>query len=147
MSIPTCLSSCSQLRKFSTQWPMHCVGASHRPELYDLDDYIIVAPLDSDECARAVHILEDTCAALGVPLAAHKSEGPVTSLVFLGIVVDTMAGELLLQEGTLERLKSLLQWWGSKRVCCHRELESLIGLLNHACKVVCPGCSFLRSST
>ena len=29
-------------------------------------------------------------------------------------------------------------------MCNQRELESLIGILNHACKVVCPGQSFLR---
>lgn len=29
-------------------------------------------------------------------------------------------------------------------MCSHRELQSLVGLLNHACKVVKPGRSFLR---
>ena len=39
---------------------------------------------------------------------------------------------------------SLLATWGDRRACSRRELESLVGLLNHACKVVRPGCSFLR---
>lgn len=112
--------------------------------LHYLDDYIIVAPPDSDECARSVKIAERTCAKLGVPLAPGKSVGPVTSLVFLGIRVDTVAGELRLPEGKLERLKSLLLQWQVKKSCRRRELESLIGLLNHACKVVRSGRSFLR---
>ena len=58
-----------------------------------LDDFIIVAPPDSDECYRAVGILGNTCAKLGVPMAADKSGGPVTALVYLGIVIDTMTGE------------------------------------------------------
>ena len=112
--------------------------------LHYLDDYIVVAPPDSDECARAVRVMEHTCNRLGVPMAADKKEGPVTALIFLGILVDTVAGELRLPEDKLERLKNLLQQWGTKRVCRRKELESLIGLLNHACKVVRPGRSFLR---
>ena len=77
-------------------------------------------------------------------MAADKSEGPVTALVYLSIVIDTMAGELRLPDSKLPRLKTLLQQWGTKRVCRRRGLESLIDLLNHACKVVRPGRSFLR---
>ncbi len=66
-------------------------------------------------------------------MAPGKSEGPLTSLVFLGILVDTVAGEQCLPEG---KLKSLLQHWGARRACRRRQLESLVGLLNHACKVV-----------
>ena len=111
--------------------------------LHYLDDYI-VSPPNSSECARAVEILGQTCAQLGVPMAANKSEGSVTSLVFLGIVIDTVAGELRLPDDKLQQLRSLLQRWGSRRACRRRELESLIGILNHVCKVVRPGRSFLR---
>jgi hypothetical protein len=34
--------------------------------------------------------------------------------------------------------------WGDRKVCRRRELESLVGTLNHACKVVRCGRSFLR---
>ena len=111
--------------------------------LHYLDDYIIVSPPNSSECARAVEILGQTCAQLGMPMAANKSEGPVTSLVFLGIVIDTVAGELCLPDDMLQRLRYLLQRWGSRRACCRRELESLIGILNHVCKVVRLGRLFL----
>ena len=70
--------------------------------LHYLDDYIIVSPPNSSECARALEILGQTCAQLGVPMAANKSEGPVTSLVFLGIVIDTVAGELHLPDDKLQ---------------------------------------------
>ena len=68
----------------------------------------------------------------------------MTVLVFLGICVDTVAGELQLPDSKLERLKVLLRDWGNKIVCRRKELESLISLLNHACKVVRPGRSFIR---
>ena len=77
-------------------------------------------------------------------MVADKSEGPVTALVYLIIVIDTMAGEPWLPYSKLPRLKTLLQQGGTKRVSRRRELESLIDLLNHACKVVRPWRSFLR---
>ena len=54
---------------------------------------------------------------------ADKQEGPSPILTFLGIVIDTLQGELLLPLEKLQRLLDMLQAWQSKRVCTHRELE------------------------
>lgn len=109
-----------------------------------LDDFIIVGPPHSPQCAHSLAILDGALAMLHIPMAAHKREGPATCLVILGIEIDTQAGKLRLPTDKLERLHSLLREWGDKRVCVRKELESLIGLLNHACKVVRSGRSFLR---
>ena len=77
-------------------------------------------------------------------MADHKREGPATCLTYLGIEIDTMAGQLRLPHEKLQRLQDQLEEWGDKKVCTRRELESLIGTLNHACKVVRSGRSFLR---
>ena len=89
-------------------------------------------------------ILDRECKVLGVPIADHKREGPTTCLTYLGIVVDTAVGELRLPRDKLRQVRSLLQDWGARRTCTRKELESLIGLLNHACKVIRSGRSFLR---
>ena len=109
-----------------------------------LDDFIIVSFPDSPQCRDELETLLRVFRELGVPVATHKTEGPATCLVFLGIEIDTIAGELRLPQVKLQRLHSLLTQWGDKRVCSRKELESLIGLLNHACKVVRHGRSFLR---
>ena len=75
---------------------------------------------------------------------SHKCEAPATRLTFLGIEINTTRGLLRLPAEKLEQLQSLLQEWGDQKVCVTRELESLIGILNHACKVIRPGRSFLR---
>ena len=75
---------------------------------------------------------------------SHKTEGPATCLVFLGIEVDTVANKLRLPGNKLHGLQALLEQWGDRRTCTRRELESLVGLLNHAYKVVRAGQSFLR---
>ena len=104
-----------------------------------LDDFIIVGPPNSPECAEYLAILERECRILGIPIAAHKRAGPTTLIIFLGIEIDTVAGIIRLPVEKLERLQSLLRSWGDRKSCTRKELESLIGLLNHACKVVRSG--------
>ena len=51
---------------------------------------------------------------------------------------------LRLPEDKMVWLQALLASWGSRKSCSRKELESLIGHLNHACKVVRSGRAFLR---
>ena len=109
-----------------------------------LDDYIIIVPPCSDQCSRELQLLLSECDRLGIPIALQKTCGPTTCLTFLGIEINTEVGELRLPDDKLLRLQSILQEWDNKKACTRRELESLVGHLNHACKVVRSGRSFLR---
>ena len=80
----------------------------------------------------------------GSTIANHKRDGPTTCLTFLGIEIEALAFQIRLPADKLSRLVSLLDEWSSKRWCLQKELESLCGVLNHACKVVRAGRSFLR---
>ena len=115
-----------------------------RQVFHYLDDFIIVAPPNSPQCQEDLHKLECICARLGVPLATHKRAGPTSRLVFLGIEIDTIAGSLRLPADKLERLKTSLQVWRGRTDCSRKELESLIGTLHNASRVVRSGRSFLR---
>ena len=55
-----------------------------------------------------------------------------------------MASQLRLPRDKLCRLRSVLEDWRDRKVCEWRELESLVGILHHACEVVRSGRSFLR---
>ena len=68
---------------------------------HDLDDFITCGEAASDECRLDLELLVEICRHLGVPLAEEKVEGPSTCLTFLGIVIDTVAGEVRL---TMEKL-------------------------------------------
>ena len=59
-----------------------------------LDDFATCGVPGSEECNMSLQILKDVCLYLGIPLAMEKVEGPTTRIVFLGIVIDTVAGEL-----------------------------------------------------
>ena len=109
-----------------------------------LDDFIVLGPPLQPTCQWDLDILMSVCAELRVPLTEGKQEGPSTKLVFLGIEVDTDTDHLRLPAEKLDRQKGILWEWRDRKVCTRWELESLIGSLNHACKVVKPGRSVLR---
>ena len=109
-----------------------------------IDDFVIIGPPKSDVCGQALGMTIRTCRELGAPLAMDKLEGPSHCITFLGIEIDTVAGVLRLPPDKLIRLRKALQQWSSRRACERRELESLIGTLQHACRVIKPGRSFLR---
>ena len=73
-----------------------------------------------------------------------KLEGSYTCLTSLGIELDTVAGELRLPTKKLHHLEKMLREWHNRKACPRKELESLIGSLNHACKVIRPRRSLLR---
>ena len=109
-----------------------------------LDDFILMGGPHDESCQRGLDTLIATCAELGAPLVRDKQVGPCTRLTFLGIEIDTTHCILRLPADKLERLTGMLAKWTDRKACTRRELESLVGSLNHACKVVKPGRSFLR---
>ena len=103
-----------------------------------LDDFIIIVPSHSTQCQQSLEILDKVCESLGFPLAEHKRDGPSTCL---GIEIDSVRGQLHLPADKLSRLQALILGWGNRKACSCKELELLIGLLNHAYR---SGRSFLR---
>lgn len=71
---------------------------------------------------------------LGLPLEPSKLQGPTTCLTFLGIEVDTVNQQLCLPTDKLDRLLNELEEARGRKVILKRELQSLTGLLQHACR-------------
>ena len=111
--------------------------------MHYLDDYFTVGPSNSKICANNVNIIIHMASHLGIPMATEKLEGPTTSLVFLGILIDTTRMETALPDDKLKELLAELQSWSSRKKCLKRKLLSLIGKLNFACRVIPAGCIFL----
>lgn len=84
------------------------------------------------------------CRELGIPMAADKTEGPVTQLTFLGIEIDTVAMEARLSAEKLADLQQLITAWVGKKTASLTEYMSLSGVLNFACGVVAAGKPFCR---
>ena len=103
-----------------------------------------LAPPGSSQCEESLRIALALCQVLGVPVSIKKLEGPATIIIFLGIELDTIALELRLPSDKLTRLRSIIKAWRNRISCTKRDLLSLIGHLQHACKVVRYGRTFLR---
>lgn len=107
--------------------------------LHYLDDFITAGPANSDQCINNLQITLSVCRSLGLPLHPGKCIGPSTHMVVLGIELDLLQQSAYLPADKLAALQDLIQSWWHRRWCTRCQLESLIGHLHHAAKVVWPG--------
>ena len=68
----------------------------------------------------------------------------MTCLIILGIELASITLQMYLPQDKSDRITVLLEDWSQNHWCRHKDLKSLIGHLQHACKVVPQGHSFLR---
>jgi len=112
--------------------------------MHYLDDFHTLGPPGSSVCQTNLDRSIDCFSKLGVPLHPDKIEGPSTCLTILGIELDSLTLQARLPRDKLDRITAMLEVWSQKCWCRRKDLESLIGHLQHACKVVPQGRSFLR---
>ena len=116
--------------------------------LHYLDDFITVSPLppppESSQCAHNLSTAIAVCKRLGLPLHPGKCLCSSTVLVVRGIELDSVNQVASLPAQKLLTLKELITSWLTRKWCNRQELESLIGHLHHAPKVVWPGRTLLR---
>ena len=112
--------------------------------IHYLDDFLVAGKANSDSCQKSLNLALRLCRELGVPIMAAKVAGPATTLEFLGLLIDTIRMEISLPGDKLSRLKLLLESWLGRKSCSKHQLQSLIGHLHHASKVIKPGRPFIR---
>ena len=123
-------------------WVLHCQGVHY--QLHYLDNFLFFGAPATSEATATLSLVTNVFQHLGIPVAAHKTEGPASCVTFLGILIDTQAYELRLLADKLSRLQALRDRWLPRRSWTKKDLESLIGYLSHAATVVRPGRTFLR---
>ena len=89
-----------------------------------------IGPPGSSTCQDNLKLFTDVCKELGVSLALEKVEGPTTCLT-----LDTHRMEMRLPDGKLMRIQGEIERWLQKKAA-KRQILSLVGLLQHATKVV-----------
>ena len=114
-----------------------------------LDDFLITeppaptAPFNS-LCQVSISSMMLSFKNLNIPISAAKTEGHCKVIQFMGNILDSYAMEARLPEDKIQRIKTTFSEFRSKRSTTLQELQSLIGTLNFACKVICPGRTFLQ---
>ena len=114
-----------------------------------LDDFLIIeppaptVPLDS-LCQSSLCSMILSFKNINIPISAAKTEGPCKVPQFMGIILDSHKMEARLPVDKVERIKTALWEFRSKRLTTLQELQSLIGTFNFGCKVIPPGRPFLQ---
>ena len=119
------------------------VGSQAKLRCHLPDDFHTLGPPGSSDCQQNLDRSIDCFSKLGIPLNPDKLEGPSTCLIILGIELDSLNLQANLPQDKFDRITALLEDW-SQHWCRRKELESLIGHLQHACKVVPQGRFFLH---
>ena len=114
-----------------------------------LDDFLVIEPKSEffspeSPCQQSLAAMLFTFNNLNIPIAPSKTQGPLQVLDFMGITLDTLRMDARLPTDKIERLKELFGQFENRRSCTLKQLQSLIGTLNFACKVVPPGRPFLQ---
>ncbi len=115
-------------------------GVSHC--LHLLDDFLTINS-PSDDADHTMYILRLIFEKLGIPLSPTKTMGPVTIIEYLGIILDSVKMEARLPLEKVQRIANVLQTFSNRKSCTKRELLSLLGHLNFACRVIYPGRAFV----
>lgn len=140
-----CSISCHYFELFSSflEWVVR-VETGSRSVIHYLDDFLFVSPGGSDGCRHLLDTFRFLMGHFGVPLSAEKTEGPVTVLSFLGIEIDSVNMVFRLPVDKLARLTDLIDGFCSVRKVTLKQLQSLLGLMVFACRIMPMGRVFSR---
>ena len=109
-----------------------------------LDDFIFFGPSNSPQCHTSLQAFLILAKSLNIPLRTGKTVYPTTLVSLHDIEVDTAQMQMRLpQDKLLDARLKIDSVYRRKKVSL-RQLQSLIGTLSFACKVIVPGRVFLR---
>ena len=80
---------------------MDCLSKGVSIYLHYFDDFLTMGPL-ATVTASNLNTVMRTCEDLSIPLATEKLEGPLTTLTFLGVVIDIVTMEIRLPDDKLQ---------------------------------------------
>jgi hypothetical protein len=138
-------SSCRLWDLFATALNVILIGElGNSFILHYVDDFLIIDTDNIELVKEKLELIRKITKKLGVPLNETKTCGPTDCLTFLGIEINSTKMEMKLDNDRLNSLRTLLCQWETKIQCTMKELQSLIGILEFATKVIRPGRLFLK---
>ena len=110
-----------------------------------LDDFLFIAH-SKDELEETLRKAQAIFASLGLVVNAEKTEGPLQRISFLGVLIDSVECVTACTEERLRELRKLLVQASQPNTLIRRgQLESLVGKLSFAAKVLPGARPFMRS--
>ena len=112
--------------------------------IHILDDFFLATSPPRLKCMTALcqilHLFTD----LNIPIAPGRTFPAYTCLEFMGILLDSNKMEARLQVDKLVCIQEAPGQWTTRKSATLQELQSLIGTLQFASKVIAPGRPFLQ---
>ena len=99
---------------------------------------------ESTQCKNNLQTFLCLAESLNLPVKQEKTVQPSTCVSLHGIEVDTTTMTMCLPRDKLLDARSKVKAMAKRRKTSLLELQSLLGTLNFACRVVVPGRAFLR---
>ena len=112
--------------------------------LHYLDDFLFVESSQTSKVGNTLKLFQEVCNKIGIPLASDKTTLPTTLLMFLGIEFDTQNLIMRLPNEKLVKLSQKIRDTLDSSKITLKDMQSLLGLLNCAFKVLTPGRTFCR---
>ena len=140
-----CATSCQTFESLSQalQWVLiHKLGVLYTSHI--LDDFIFFGHPSTNECRIFLNTFLSLAKQVGLPIKESKTVHPSTVVVLHGIQVDTVKMQLSLPSDKVEAARVAVSALCTKKKVQLNTLQSVIGTLNFACRVVVPGRAFLR---
>ena len=109
-----------------------------------LDDFLVITDSKS-ECWLAFNELINLLSELGFTINWNKVSPPCQQLVYLGVHINTVSRTLSLPQHKVFELIDLLNHWLRKKRASRKDIQSICGKLNWACRVIRGGRHFLRN--
>ncbi|XP_073462173.1 uncharacterized protein [Aquarana catesbeiana] len=124
----------------SLGWILLHKGQCHEVIHY-LDDFLLIEP--PSKPPGDLDKLRVIFGNLNVPIAEHKVDGPANSITFLGVSLDTCAMQASLPLDKLSRIRAVLHEFTHTKDCTKKQLQSLLGMLNFAMRIIPQGRTFV----
>ncbi len=81
---------------------------------------------------------------LGIPISEEKTVGPIETITFLGIEIDTVTRTVRLDQERLSRVQAELAQWIGRSTASINDLQSIAGVLCFCSRAIRPGRTFCR---
>ena len=137
--------SCRIFESFSTalQWSLkNKLNINHVSHI--LDDFIFIGPKNSTLCQKSLETFIELCNELGIPIKHTKTVNACTVITVHGVELDSVRMESRLPHDKLTKGREIIARLQRKKKVTLLELQSAVGFLQFACKVIVPGRTFLR---
>ena len=135
--------SCAAFQKVSDAISFLVAFRTGHKNINYLDDYFFVALLKLI-CNNQVKTFLQVCAEIGFPVSLEKTRWACTTISFLGLLIDTVRGIILIPDEKLSKAKQMVRQVREAKRIKLVALQQLCGVLNFLGKCIVPGRAFTQ---